>query len=136
MTVSNAVEEWKPVPGASLVEVSTEGLVWSHRSGQLLAQTPNSKGYLRVRYINDAGERVTEAVGPLVLTVHVGPRPVDRKGRRMECCHGQGGRQDNSLRNVRWDTDAANRRDRYGERRWWRRPFVALRNRLAGGDGE
>lgn len=128
MTECAQVVVWKPVPGASLVEVSTEGVVWSHRSRQVLAQTPNNKGRLRVKYINDAGERVCEQVAPLVLTVHARPRPRDWRGRPMEAAHRNGDKTDNRLANLRWATAASNRRDRYGERRWWARPFATLRN--------
>ena len=123
-------ERWLPIPGASRYELSTEGRVWSRRSGQHIAIAAQNKGYLVVKYTDDEGRRVTRALGPLVLETFVGPRPLDRRGRPMECCHGPGGKTDNRLANLRWDTEAANRRDRYGERRWWARPFVTLRNRL------
>jgi hypothetical protein len=110
VTLSNQVEEWKPVPGASLIEVSTEGLVWSHRKRKLLTQTPNNKGYLRVRYVNDAGERVSRLVHVLVLEAFVSPRPPG-----WQACHGAGGQTDNRLPNLRWGSPEANLRDRYGE---------------------
>jgi hypothetical protein len=138
VTASNQKPDiaWKPAPGASMVEVSTEGLVWSHHSRRLLAQTPNNKGRLRVKYVNDDGERVCVQVAVLVLTAHVGQRPSDWRGRPLEAAHRNGDKTDNRLANLRWKTAQANRRDRYGERRRLMRLAAALRRRLPGGNGE
>jgi hypothetical protein len=43
----------------------------------------------------------------LVLEAFVGPRPDG-----MQCCHGDGNRQNNSPGNLRWDTPLANSRDK------------------------
>lgn len=46
----NLFEVWKPIPGyEGMYDASTEGRIWSHNTNRILKQTPNQKGYYRVR---------------------------------------------------------------------------------------
>jgi len=71
-----------------------------------LKPRPDPDGYLRINYRDDKGVRHHGAsVARCVLMAH------DPGGyfEGAEACHGPGGRQDNRLSNLRWDTPEANR---------------------------
>lgn len=113
-------EKWKPVVGfEGLYEVSDLGRVRSldriitrtvrwksgivkeiayRHIGQMLRPGLASNGYLTV-----AIKTVSHCVQILVLTAFAGPAPEG-----LECCHGDGDRQNNRLTNLRWDTHASN----------------------------
>lgn len=74
----------------------------SKRKGRMLRPGLASNGYLTVSI-----ERISRCVQILVLTAFVGPAPEG-----LECCHGDGNRQNNRLYNLRWDTTAANVADK------------------------
>lgn len=113
------VERWLPVVGyEGSYEVSDQGQVRSldrvagtaehprRWKGRVLQPAPVGKcGHLMVALRRD-GKSKSWLVHALVLTAFVGPRPVG-----MECCHGLGGTQDNSLQNLRWDTSSENNFD-------------------------
>lgn len=109
--------EWKPIPGIDGYEASSCGAIrsWLSRGGRskierkcsvprILSQSvsKNGRGYLVV----SVRSRPIQ-VHRLVLLAFVGPCP-----QGMECCHGVGGRFDNSVSNIRWDTKDANHNDR------------------------
>lgn len=106
-------EEWRPVAGHPGYEVSSLGRVRSwNKPGfgttprtepRVLKPTPAKGGYLRV----GLSARRTRMVHGLVLEAFVGPRPPG-----LQCCHGDGDPTNNSLRNLRWDTQGANMADR------------------------
>ena len=113
-------ERWLSVTGfVGLYEVSDHGNVRSlprevrgphgstvTRPGRILKATPNKKGYRTVDLIDAEGHRYSRSVHVLVLTEFVCPRP-----RGLVGCHGPNGQDDNSLPNLRWDTQANNVRD-------------------------
>lgn len=95
-------ERWLPVPRyAGWYEASCCGNVFSlpraATAGGLLAPQLNSKGY-RVVMLSRYGRVVTVTVGSVVLVTFCGPP--SRPGMRAR--HGPGGRQDDSLPNLRW----------------------------------
>lgn len=107
MTAS-AAERWAPYPGwGDLYEVSTLGRILSLRSGRVLKPyTDKETGYQIVtltRMVNGRQVRKAVRVHVLVLETHVGPRPVGLVG-----CHGPAGVSDNSVTNLRWDTQREN----------------------------
>lgn len=74
----------------------------------VLKPRPDGDGYLRINYRDDNGVRQEGAsVARCVLMAH------DPGGYfpGAEACHGDGGRQDNRLANLRWDTSEANREE-------------------------
>jgi hypothetical protein len=71
-----------------------------------LKPTPDSSGHLQVSLTKD-GKTIKRAVHKLVADVFLPPRPEG-----MEICHGKRGRQCNWASNLRYDTHAANMRDR------------------------
>lgn len=112
------VEHWKPVVGyEGLYEVSDLGRVRSlynkrtRLGGGILCQGW-CKSYPMVSLRKNKKSR-THTVHPLVLTAFVGPRPDGLQG-----CHNNGEATDNRLKNLRWDTRAANFADmaRHGSR--------------------
>jgi hypothetical protein len=119
---------WAPVPGARhLVACDHGGLILAHarringrrEPGGLLTPAKTGKSrYWQVKYTDDEGRPRKRPVGVVVLEAHVGPRPqyTDDKGVRrwMECCHNDGDLNNNDRGNLRWDTHAANRADRWG----------------------
>ena len=106
-------EIWKGIPGYDLYEVSNQGQVRSwhnnkwgrHNQSRILKPGTGSSGYLTVA-LSANGQQRTFAVHTLVLTTFAGPPPDG-----MECCHFDGGRTNNHLDNLRWDTRAANVQD-------------------------
>lgn len=122
------MEEWKPVVGAPLYEVSTHGRVryigkvfqrvnpkhreftqTIHIKSKILNPHPrkarkNQKkpGCLLVGLRVD-GETIERRVHHLVLEAFVGPRPPG-----MEGCHNDGDPTNNRVENLRWDTHKAN----------------------------
>lgn len=103
-------ESWRPVAGTEgLYEVSDYGRVRSnHRVGRpthggFLSQTPNAKGYLRVR-LWTVNLRKSVVVHRLVLEAFVGPQPSPVH----ECNHKNGNKQDNHVGNLEWATPKEN----------------------------
>lgn len=86
-------------------QVSDQGRVWSHSAGRVLKLVEAANGYAVVT-LNAAPGRQVVYVHRLVLEAFLGPCPA-----RMETCHGPGGRLDNRLTNLRWDTKSANSHD-------------------------
>jgi len=117
MTVSDQqTETWKPIPGAGYYEASDHGKIRSvdrtidgrDYKGVVLKPRADADGYLRVNITNDRRERQHNlAVSRLVLMAH----DPDGYAPGLEACHGPGGRQDNRLVNLRWDTSDANREE-------------------------
>lgn len=112
-------ETWKPIPGwEGAYEVSDQGRVRSlpravrhyrggaSRRGGRILRPGVVRDYERVVLQRD-GRTKNVAVHRLVLTAFIGPCPPG-----MEACHGDGNRRNNRLSNLRWDTKAANCRDR------------------------
>lgn len=95
-------------------------------AGKELAQMTLRYGHSVVR-IGVDGKRYTLHVGRLVLLAFVGaPQP------EQECCHNNGNAGDNRLRNLRWDTHAANNADRLRHGRYssgGQHPMAKLRKR-------
>jgi hypothetical protein len=81
-------ETWKPIPGyEGRYEISDLGRVWSvwrgtSRSGVMLRQFPNEKGYLKASLTDGAGRCRSKSVHSLVLTAFVGERPARTFGER------------------------------------------------------
>lgn len=101
-------ELWRGVLGfESSHEVSTLGRVRSSRSGTVMALHTQRTGmpYQTVR-LKSEGRRRTARVHVLVLEAFAGPRPAHKVA-----CHGEAGPTDNSLRNLRWDTQQSNIQD-------------------------
>jgi len=120
-------EQWRDIPGADAgYQASNFGCVRSpdrlirvHRktrtgsaseydldvTGKILTPTIIN-GYCSVS-VMEGGIPRTRYVHRLVLSAFAGECPTD-----MECCHGDGNRQNNHLTNLRWDTSRANHQDR------------------------
>jgi len=106
----NPTDEWRPVPGWPMYEVSRRGR--ARRGTRELKPARDKDGY---RYVTlSAGRaRWRVHVARLVLLVFAGEPP----SAAHEACHGNGRRWDNRLANLRWDTRPANRADRERHRR-------------------
>lgn len=87
--------------------ITKDGQVWSHKSGWLELSTTHN-GYCRVTLYKD-GVASYHSIHRLVLETYVGLCP---KG--LECCHNNGVKTDNRLKNLRWDTRQANIRESKG----------------------
>jgi hypothetical protein len=119
------MERWKEIVGwEGLYEVSDFGRVRScdrivqHAKngptlyrGRVLNTQRQSIKYRVVALSRPGKKPVCYNVHTLVLTMFVGPAPEG-----LECCHGPGGRHDNCLDNLRWDTRQANADDRVRDR--------------------
>ncbi len=114
-------EQWKPVPEyEGLYEVSSHGRVrsidrWVNgRSGsrrlvrgRQLKPWKSNRGYLNITLCNGSS-RVSRSIHSLVMEAFKGSGP---KGAVV--CHGDKGVSDNSLSNLRWDTQSKNIDDTY-----------------------
>lgn len=105
---------WAAVPGwAGLYEVSDAGDVRSldrkvrgrRVQGRVLRPAPNPKGYLIV-ILSGLGRRVGYPVHRLVAEAFLGPRPIG-----MHTCHNDGDNRNNTVTNLRYDTQSANELD-------------------------
>ena len=103
-------EVWKPIVGfEGRYEVSDKGRVRSLKfrgNGGLrvMKGSLNQSGY---RVLTLGKSRKQFRAHCLVLEAFVGPRPDG-----MEGCHGDGDKDNNALRNLRWDTPSGNAADR------------------------
>lgn len=108
-------EHWRRIPRWPGYEASDRGRVRSVRrrltdgrwcAGTVLAQDKDRDGYWRVT-LKRGRRQCRMRVGVAVLLAHRGNRPPG-----MECCHGDGDKDNNWLYNLRWDTHAANEADK------------------------
>lgn len=114
------VDQWMPIPGyEGLYEASDQGSIRSldrtvatrnGRSlrfrGATLSATAREDGHLKVS-LSRNGEVSSRKVHQLVMEAFVGPCPSGR-----EVCHGDGDPTNNRFANLRYDTHAANTKDR------------------------
>lgn len=111
------VETWKKIPGVIWwYEASDQGHIRSvtHDTGgrtypgMVLNPRADSDGYLVVNVRRRDGSKWNGAsVARLVLRAW---NPAGYKP-ELEACHGPGGRKDNRVVNLRWDTKDANREE-------------------------
>lgn len=102
-------EQWRPVLNYSGYEVSNHGRVRSLKAKEIrLLRTTSRYGYPSV-VLSVKCHKTNKPVHGLVLEAFIGPRPSG-----MQCCHGNGVRNDNRLTNLRWDTPKANAADKVG----------------------
>lgn len=76
------------------------------QSWRLVSGSVQRNGYRRIA-LRRPGKIKYFFMGPLMLTVFRGPRPLG-----MESCHNNGKRDDNRIRNLRWDTRKSNHADK------------------------
>jgi hypothetical protein len=113
--------EYRDLPGYPGYRIGSDGSVWScwttgckpkMTSVWRKLKTPNDnhgRPQVNVRSVcPETGQRASRHVHvhTLVLEAFVGPCPPG-----LECCHEDGVRTNNTLRNLRWDTRPANRQD-------------------------
>lgn len=107
--------EYRTIPGYDGYRFGDDGSVWSRwgKNGGLTDQwhqlrgTPSTHyGHIKVE-VKYKGRRGIRAVHRLILEAFIGPCPPG-----MVSCHGPGGKTDNRLCNLRWDTQKANLGDR------------------------
>lgn len=104
---------FRPVPGFPRYLAGTDGSVWSRsmsRGWFPLVLRKDRDGYPRIRLRRDRKSHYT-FVHKIILETFIGPCPAG-----MECCHRNGNRACNTIRNLRWDTRSANRNERVFDR--------------------
>lgn len=110
----------RPIPGFVGYRIDPAGNVYSCLSrapGDTLSISPKWRrikpkivhaGYLQVGLV-PARNRVTwKSVARLVLLSWVGPCPPG-----YQCCHNDGNKLNNTVANLRWDTQSGNYQDRF-----------------------
>ncbi len=104
-------EKWKWIPGfKGYYKISSSGrMVTYHNAphGRLMDLTGRDNGYVRVS-LHKNGITTRRGVHRLVILAFVGRHP----NSDMEVCHNNGVRDDNRLKNLRWDTSKGNCADR------------------------
>jgi len=112
--MQKAPEHWRSVPEwEGLYEVSDLGRVRSlprptktgMRGGRVLSAGRAADGRTGINLCRD-GKQVPRHIYVLVAAAFLGPRPPG-----LVLCHGPGGNGDDSLANIRYDTQASNIRD-------------------------
>lgn len=106
--------EWRPVVGyEGYYAVNNLGAIWRIKGvrgrapGLCKLYGDSGYGYLRVSLSRDGLDRV-KRVHRVVAEAFLGSCPPG-----MEVCHGPGGRFDNRVANLRYDTHSANMVDSY-----------------------
>ena len=110
---------FRPIPDSDRYHITNLGNVyrvskdgksmWQIKSYTGGSNTKDSPvGKYRVVTLYSDGVKLRRYVHQLVLLSFVGPRPEPH----YECCHYNGIREDNSLKNLRWDTPKANAADK------------------------
>lgn len=114
------VETWRHIPGyLGLYEVSDRGRVRSldrrvnYRDGrsrfypgQILEASTTPFGYKVVTLSNGKASKQVRTVHRLVCLAFIGPRPP-----KMDICHRDNNKENNSLENLRYDTREGNLAD-------------------------
>lgn len=95
-------EEWQPVPGFALYEVSNMGRVWSRRTERMLTGTP-CKGYTNVR-LTKGRKRCLRPIHRLVCQAFHGDCPPDKE----MVGHLDGDPLNNRAGNLAWITRSEN----------------------------
>jgi hypothetical protein len=98
--------EWRVIAGFPNYSVSNIGSVRNDRTGRILRQTPNRKGYLTISPCVD-GRKACCNVARLVVQEFVGPIPEG-----MEVDHINHRRDDNRIENLRIVSSSDNQRNR------------------------
>lgn len=102
--------EWRVIPGFSRYSASEEGDLRRDvrmRTGPgLVAQRPDSYGYLSVSLTDDDGRERKVQTHRLIAAAFLGPNPPG-----LIVCHGPAGKLVNTPSNLRYDTYAANNAD-------------------------
>lgn len=101
----------KPIPNFPGYFATKGGRIYSgprkyHPIGIFLAPSVDKNGYYRIVMCREK-KVYYKQVHRLILETFIGPCPEG-----MECCHGNGVRNDNRLENIRWDTVANNHYDK------------------------
>lgn len=104
----------KPIPGHQSYAASSDGRVWSKKTGRwkpLSGMDGGGSRYCRVA-IKDGGKTVWKYVHRLVLAAFLGDRP------GMQCRHLDGNKLNNDISNLAWGTARENSDDmeRHGAR--------------------
>lgn len=112
-------EEWRAIDGYDgWYEISDRGRVrtWKERGARplrrsdeprLMGMWPKPKGHLNVVF-TVAGRPRARTIHQLVAEAFIGPRPEG-----LETCHNDGDPTNNHVSNLRYDTPANNRADKY-----------------------
>ena len=102
----------KTIPCFPDYEIDVSGNVYSKKRRIVLKPQHNHSGYLQVILYKD-GKINCKRPSRLVLETFVGQCPNGK-----ECCHNNGVKDDNRLKNLRWDTHKSNisELDRCGEK--------------------
>lgn len=125
LDVSNRVERWLPVVGASRYEVSTYGRV--RKGSKICRQTNHATGYKVVSVVDDDGYSSQKHVHRIVHEAHSGiPRLPG-----MCVCHNDGNKLNNYADNLRWDTHAGNMKDIAKHGTWRAGKRITRRESLA-----
>lgn len=99
-------EEWRPVPGFSLYEVSSHGNIRHTVRKKLLIPRYDGRGYLCVT-LRDGPKKATKRIHAAVLHAFRGPRPHRAEGRHLD-----GNSANNRLSNLVWGSPQENSADR------------------------
>ena len=98
-----SLEIWKPIKGFERYSVSSWGRVFDNKKHMMVRQEVHDKGYLRVDLIKDK-KRTHKKVHRLVAEAFI-PNPEGKP----QVNHIDGNKQNNSITNLEWVTDAENK---------------------------
>lgn len=93
MMTTRGVETWKPIPGFSMYEASTEGRIRSvdrtvggrRLKGRVLSPRISNRGYMLIDVVDDDnGKRQTRTVHTLILGTFAGPPGPGQQARHLD----------------------------------------------------
>lgn len=113
MVPNETVEEWRPIVGFPMYEISSHGRIKSqwhhqkHKEEHILKTWVDRNGYHHIKLCNGDGVKHGRQVHVLVCEAFNGNRPAGK-----HCAHGDGNPQNNYFKNLRWATPKENCSDR------------------------
>jgi hypothetical protein len=100
---------WRTIPEYPVYEVSNYGQVKNTRTGRILRPSTLMQGYHRISLYNaQTKQKIQRPIHTLVARAFIGDRP-----QGLQCCHLDGNKNNNSVKNLIYATPQVNSDHKY-----------------------